>query len=215
MRRLGRRSLRRTAREEYRRPRRQACRDCSHSRPAHCRRHVGCQWRSHSLRICSDARLPFAVRRFRAVPQPRRQVRSFAARVAARSLRRMCVSTHRTVGHPCPIPSTIDCQCRSLPVRPFHPGQGRAGQPALNENLSLNTRDLARALLGVISRGRHRSLSEFRALRAPTHAGFMAQCPLMRLVGPRTRPSICGVAHGSRRPGSQRVDSRPDRGALA
>ena len=46
----------------------------------------------------------------------------------------------------------------------------------LNENLSLNTRDLVRALLGVISRGRHRSLSEFRALRAQTHAGFMEQC---------------------------------------
>jgi hypothetical protein len=214
MRRLGRRSLRRTAREEYRRPRRQACRDCSHSRPAHCRRHVGCQWRSHSLRICSDARLPIAARRFRPVPRPRRQVRSLAARVAARSLRRMCVSTHRTVGHPCPIPSTIDCQCRSLPVRPSHPGQGRAGQPALNENLSLNTRDLARALLGVISRGRHRSLSEFRALR-PDARRFHGAVPLMRPVDPRSRPSIRAIAQAGSDPGSGRVNSRPDRGALA
>jgi len=216
MRRLGRRSLRRTAREEYRRPRRQACRDCSHSRPAHCRRHDGCQWRSHSLRNCSDARLPIAVRRFRPVPRPRRQVRAAAARVAARSLWRMCVSTHRTVGHPCPIPSPVDCLCRSLPVRPFHPGQGRAGQPALSENLSLKTRDLARAPLGVIYVAATAVyLKSARCAPPPMHAGFLEQCPLMRLIGPRTRPSIRAVAQAASDPGSWRVNSRPDRGALA
>jgi hypothetical protein len=171
MRRRGRRSLRRTARAGCRRPHHRAYRDCWRSRPTHCHTHVGCRWRSHSLRTCSDSQLPFAgARRSQPLPRPRRLTRAAAARLAARSHRTTYVSTHRTVGHPCPIPSTVDCQCRSLPVRQPHPGEGSAGHPALIQNLSLNTRDLARAPLGVISCCRHRSLSEFRAPRASSHA---------------------------------------------
>ena len=178
MQRRGRRSLRRTARGECRRPPRQVCQDCSHSRPAHCRRDVGCQWRSHNLRNCSDARLPFAVRRFRPVPRPRRQARSAAARVAAKSHRTVCVSTHRTVGHPCPIPSTIDCLCRSIPVRPSHPGQGQAEHPALSENLSLNTHDLARAALEMICVAATAVyLNSARCAPLPTHACLLATVP--------------------------------------
>jgi hypothetical protein len=46
------------------------------------------------------------------------------------------------------------------------------------------------------------------------HFGFVEQCPLMRPVGSRTRLSIRAATQADRDPGSWRVNSRPDRGAL-
>ncbi len=48
------RSLPHTVPAGCRHPRPQGCRDCSHSRRGHCRRHVGCPWSSRSLRNYSD-----------------------------------------------------------------------------------------------------------------------------------------------------------------
>jgi hypothetical protein len=187
MRRRGRRSPRRTARGECRHLRRRVCRDYSRSRPARCRRHVGCRWRSHNPRSYSDAHLPFAAQRSQLMSRPRWLAQSVAVRLAARSLLTILVSTHRTAGRPYLVSPTAIAD--DAQFRYGNPTQARImlSDLAVSENLHPNARESARAQLAVSRRCRRRSLSEFRAPRAASDARLspVSSWPPIAQAGPR------------------------------
>jgi hypothetical protein len=150
-RRPGRRSRRRTASAGCRHLRRRACQDCSRSKLDRYRRHVGCRWRSHNPRTCSDAQLPIAcARRSQPMRRPRWLARAAAVRLAAMSLWTRHVSTHRTAGRPYLVPSTSIAD--DAHVRHDNPTQPRISRSAMvpNEILPPNVREFARARLVVI-----------------------------------------------------------------
>ena len=92
-------SRHRTARAGYRRRRHPACRDCWHSRQAQTRRHAAYRWRSHTPRMCSDARRP-DVRGQGAGRREHRPVPGAAARRAASLASTGIASRNRTLGDP-------------------------------------------------------------------------------------------------------------------